>query len=202
MIPARFRTITLALAAPLALAACATSAPGPVEVTRFVSPDAVLGGTTLFVESAPGSAGDSLQLAPYKAAVARELEKLGYREQGREGAQRTAQVRLERFVRESNGNRSPVSVGVGGGTGSYGSGVGVGVGINLGGGSREQVTTQVSVTLRELANGNVLWEGRAQFDAPAGSDAAEAETNAAIVADALFREFPGTNGETVLVEIN
>ena len=113
MTPARLRAALLALTAPLALAACATAAPEPVQVTRFVAPDAMLGGTSVFVESAAGQEADSLQLAPYKAAVARELEKLGYTEQGRDGAQRIAQVQLERFVREGSGNRSPVSVGVG-----------------------------------------------------------------------------------------
>ncbi len=198
----RLRTFALALSAPLALAACATPAPGPVQVTRFVASDAMLGGTTLFVESAPGYEGEGLDLAPYKAAVAAELARLGYSEQSRDGAQRVAQVQLERFVRDGAGQRSPVSVGVGGSTGSYGSGVGVGVGINLGGGAREQVTTRMAVTLRDAASNAVLWEGRAEFDASAGSDAAETQTNAAIIADALFREFPGANGETILVEVD
>ncbi len=202
-LPARLPAFATALLAPVLLGACATaSAPGPVEVTRFVAADAVLGGTTLFIESAPGDGADSLELAPYKAAVAAELSRLGYTEQGRGGAQRVAQVAVERFVREEGGRRSPVSVGVGGGTGSYGSGVGVGVGINLGGGSREQVTTRMAVTLRDVASGEVLWEGRAEFDAPEGSEAADAANNAAIIADALFREFPGADGETILVETN
>ena len=168
----------------------------------------MLGGTTLFIESAPvigsapGDDADSLELAPYKAAVAAELSRLGYTEQGRSGAQRVAQVAVERFIREEGGRRSPVSVGVGGSTGSYGTGVGVGVGINLGGGSREQVTTRMAVTLRDVASGEVLWEGRAEFDAPEGSEAAGGANNAAIMADALFREFPGANGETILVETN
>ena len=203
MKPARFPSLAAALAAPILLGACTTaSAPGPVQVTRFVAGDAALGGTTLFVESAPGSEADSLQLAPYKAAVAEQLSRLGYTEQGRSGARRVAQVSVERFVRTDTGRRSPVSVGVGGGTGSYGSGVGVGVGINLGGGARDEVTTRMAVTLRDVASGDVLWEGRAEFDAPEGSEAAGAAGNAAIIADALFRDFPGVSGETILVETN
>ena len=80
MKPAKFALATAALAA---LSACATPAvTGPVEVTRFVEPSrtAQLGQGTVFVETAPGLEGDSLALAPYKDAVARELAALGYRE--------------------------------------------------------------------------------------------------------------------------
>ena len=77
--PALFAAIPL-----LALAACATPQ-GPIEVTRFVAPDgaAWLGQGTVFVESAPGSI-DGLEAAPYKAAVAAELTRLGYRESARD----------------------------------------------------------------------------------------------------------------------
>ena len=205
--PVRLRHIGIALAAPLALTACATTAPpSPVEVTRFVAPGATLGATSLFVESAPGTSGlqgDSLALAPFKAAVAAQLERLGYSEQARSAARHVAQVRVERFVREEGGRRSPVSVGVGGGTGTYGSGVGVGLGINLGGsGGGERVTTQLGVMLREAEGNAVVWEGRAEFDAGAGSTAAQPDAAAAILAQALFEGFPGANGETILVEVD
>ena len=72
IIPARLPAFTLALAAPLFLGACATaSAPGPVQVTRFVAQDAMLGGTTLFVESA--KRGGVIPQAPVKAALLRRF---------------------------------------------------------------------------------------------------------------------------------
>src|SRR5690606_22287731 len=83
------RTLPTAIAAAAALvtlSACATPAvTSPVEVTRFLDPaaQARLGQGTVFVESAPGVEGDSLALSPYKEAVARELEELGYREASR-----------------------------------------------------------------------------------------------------------------------
>ena len=187
----------------LALAACATTQ-GPIEVTRFVAPagTARLGQGTVFVESAPGSA-EGLEAAPYKAAVAAELARLGYRESTRAGAGQLAQVRVERFVETPQGRRSPVSVGVGGSTGGYGSGVGLGVGINLGGGPRPTTGTQLSVTLRDARTGDAtpnLWEGRADIRTTDKSPLADRGRNAQALAAALFRDFPGRSGETVQVK--
>ena len=125
--------LALGIAAALTLAGC-TTPPGPVEVTRFVAPDrmAQLGQGRIFVETAAGVQEDSLALAPYKAAVADELRRLGYVESDRGNAGQIAQISLERYVIGSGGRRSPVSVGVGGSTGSYGSGVGVGIGVGVG----------------------------------------------------------------------
>ena len=203
MKPAKFALATAALAA---LSACATPAvTGPVEVTRFVEPSrtAQLGQGTVFVETAPGLEGDSLALAPYKDAVARELAALGYREAPRTSADQIAQVRVERYRSGPNGQRSgPVSVGVGGSTGSYGSGVGLGLGINLGGGPREMIDTQIGVMIRDKATNATYWEGRAQFSVSDNSPYADTPANAAAVANALFRDFPGNNGETITVRVN
>ena len=199
------RTLIALAAAPLALAACSTTRPaGPVEVTRFVADDsrAQLGNARLFVETAPGSPEQGLSLAPYKAAVARELATYGYDEADRSAAGQTASVSVERTQLDERGRRGPVSVGAGGRTGGYGSGVGLGVGINLGGGSDERVVTRMRVSLRDVASGEVLWEGRARLDAPAKSPLAQNEAAAQALADALFRGFPGNNGETIEVEIN
>ncbi|WP_133366128.1 DUF4136 domain-containing protein [Qipengyuania sediminis] len=189
------------LALPLMLAACATPQ-GPIEVTRFTAPDGVarLGQGTVFVESAPGTA-DGLEAAPYKAAVAAELTRLGYRESTRAEAGQIAQVRVERFAQSAEGRRSPVSVGVGGSTGTYGSGVGLGVGINLGGGARPTTGTQLAVTLRDARTGGTnLWEGRAEIATTDRSPLAERGRNAQALARALFRDFPGRSGETVRIK--
>lgn len=190
-----------ALLSALLLAACATPQ-GPVEVTRFVDPAgaARLGQGTVFVESAPGSL-EGLEAAPYKAAVAAELTRLGYRESNRAEAGQIAQVRVERYVETAEGRRSPVSVGVGGSTGSYGSGVGLGIGINLGGGGGPKTGTQLGVTLRDSKGGRNLWEGRAEIETGAKSPLADRTRNAQALAAALFRDFPGRNGETVEVEV-
>ena len=199
------RTKIALLTLPLALAACATGRPaGPVEVTRFIAPEAraQLGDTSLMVETAAGSPQQGLALEPYKEAVARELGTFGYAEGTRSAARQIASVSVERTQLDSEGRRGPVSVGAGGSTGSYGGGVGLGIGINLGGDSGKRVVTRMSVSLRDGTSGKVLWEGRARLDAPAKSPLAQDGPAAQALAEALFTGFPGNSGETIEVEVN
>lgn len=196
--------LALALVASLGIAGCALPPTGPVQVTRFVSQPAVerFGSGTIFVETAPGETGDEAALGTYKAAVARQLTALGYRETAREGAGQVAQVRVSRSVTETVSSRSPVSVGVGGSTGSYGSGVGVGLGFILGGNKpKEVVSTRLEVRINDALTGNSLWEGRAIFDVASKSLLADSAQNASVMAEALFKDFPGNDGETVEVPV-
>ncbi len=196
------------------LSACMTG-PSPVEVTRFHQPAtlAQLGNGTIFIESAPdltaaigdpvpGNATGALELATYKAAVARELTALGYRETDRASARQIVTVGVDRFASTPQGRRNPVSVGVGGGTGGFrGGGVGAGIGINLGGGPRDLVGTEMTIGIRDKASDEALWEGRANFTVDAKSDLVQPAANASAIAGAIFREFPGNNGETVSVKV-
>jgi hypothetical protein len=192
----------LILGAASALAACQTPV-GPVEVTRFHDPAALarLGQATVTVMPAPGfSDSQSLEQASYDAAVSRELQRVGYGLAAAGTSQQVAEVRVERFTFRPGRERGPVSVGVGGSTGSYGSGVGVGIGLDLSGGPKEQVTTQLSVMIRDAATRATVWEGRASFTVPSSSQLAQTQLGAAKMAEALFRGFPGNNGETIEVE--
>lgn len=197
----------LATGIALSLAACSTTrAPGPVSVTRFVDPAvaARTAGDTFFVETAPGAAMPPEQLSAYKAAVAAELAERGFVESSREGARMIAQVRADSGIAAPSApGRGPVSVGVGGSTGSYGSGVGLGIGINLGGGVRKQTRdTELGVMLRDAQSGATFWEGRAQFSVSVDSPLAASQANATAIADAMFREFPGNDGETTEVRVS
>lgn len=194
-----YRSLILA-AGLLGLAGCATT-PGPVEVTRFVSPTATnrLGQGTISIVVAPEQQ-DDLETAPYRAAVAQELSRLGYTPIDGSAGQ-VAQIEVERHLHLAGQKPNPVSVGVGGGTGSYGSGLGVGVGIHLGGGPRNQISTQLSVKIKDTANGQSLWEGRADLAVKDNSPLADRTRNAQTLAEALFRNFPGNNGETVKVRV-
>ena len=198
-VPTRLLAAAL-LGSALALSACASTRAGPVEVTRFLDPAAraQLGQGSIFVTGF--GAEDTLELAPYKAAVARELAQAGYNETARTSAGQIAEVRVTRYELGRNGQRSPVNVGVGGSTGTYGSGLGLGIGINLGGGGA-QVGTEMAVVIREASGGRVLWEGRADFTASENSPLAERAASAQTVAAALFSDFPGNNGETIEVEV-
>lgn len=187
-----------ALIGPAALAACVAPV-GPVEVTRFHDPAALAqyGRGAIAVEAAVGQDPASLELRTYQAAVARQLEGLGWREGA--GGQ-VALVSLERRSFRPERNGGPVSVGVGGSTGSYGSGVGMGLGIDLSGPPPEQVTTLLSVQIRDRAADRTIWEGRASFTVKATSPLAQTQLGAAKMAEALFTGFPGNSGETIEVK--
>lgn len=184
------------------LAACQTYV-GPVEVTRFHDAAALsrLSQGTIAVLPAPGFSDEqSLEQASYDAAVSRELQRVGYSLATAGTSQQVAEVRVERFRMQPERGRGPVSVGVGGSTGSYGSGVGVGIGLDLSGRPKEQVTTQLSVMIRDAGTRATVWEGRASFTVAASSQLAQTQLGAAKMAEALFRGFPGNNGETIEVE--
>ena len=182
----------------LGLSACMTPV-GPVEVTRFHQEAALgqLGHGTISVEAAPGEDPDSLELDSYRRAVARELTLIGYEEMPGGAGGQVALVRVERFAFQPGRDGGPVSVGVGGSTGSYGSGIGVGIGLDLSGPPPEQVTTRLGVMIQDRASGETIWEGRAQFTVRADAPLAQTQLGAAKMAAALFRDFPGNNGETV-----
>lgn len=190
------RRLLLALS-PLMLAACATAVP-PVEVTRFHAP--------ALANLAPGSAyrfakatSADAELAAYRAAVAVELQQLGFRAAD-SGAAAPLLVRVEFARTERRGDEpSPVSVGVGGGTGSYGSGLGVGIGFNLGGGPRRWSELALAVRIDDAASAAALWEGRATTAIPAKSPGAQPALAAAKLADALFQGFPGESGRTITI---
>jgi Domain of unknown function (DUF4136) len=195
----RMMTKTYYLTILLALSGCVVPT-GPVEVTRFnrAAEGVTYGSGTYFVAVAGDSAaGQGLAATPYLAAVAREMQRLGYAEKIA-GSDVTAELRVtsERFEPE---RRSPVSVGVGGQAGSYGSGVGVGVGINLGGGAKPQVETTLAVRIVRRSDNLVIWEGKASQTAKAGSPAAQPGIAASKLAEAMFKDFPGVSGETIRV---
>ena len=188
----------------LSISACTgTAYSGPVEVTRFVS--------DLSAASAPIGEGEIAITFPremknerartaFYNAVAAELAALGYTviAQDQMGVQ-TARVETSRDELAPASSRGPVNVGVGGSTGSYGSGLGLGVGINLGGNTaKPNALTKLSVRISD-ARGNSLWEGRAQQAVSINSPYAEIETSAAALAKALFKDFPGGNGETISI---
>ena len=181
------------------LSACVVPT-GPVEVTRFnrAAEGVGYGSGSYSVAVAGDSVSEQgLAVSPYVAAVAREMQRIGYAERTA-NSDVTAEVRVstERFEPD---RRSPVSVGVGGSTGSYGSGVGLGVGINLGGGPKAQVETTLSVRIVRRSDNLVIWEGKATQVAKSGSPAAQAGIAASKLAEAMFKDFPGVSGETIRV---
>ena len=190
-------TLISALALSLTLTACVVPT-GPVEVTRFNRlADGYVYGNGSYVAT-PAKADDGLSLSPYLAAVAREMQRVGYSER-LDNSDVIAEVTVNARKVEA-AQRSPVSVGVGGSTGSYGSGVGLGLGLDISAlGNKDRVETTLSVRLLRRADNLVIWEGRAVQSAGATSPAAQPGIAASKLAAALFDDFPGKSGETVTV---
>lgn len=197
--------------ATLSLSACVVPT-GPVEVTRFnkVAEGVSYGAGTYVIEladaddDAPADGlaerdADALFLSPYSAAVRREMQRVGYKAKTGTDADYVTQIRVKINNKIISG-RSPVSVGVGGGTGGYRSGVGVGLGINLGGGPKARVVTSLAVRIRKKSDNSVVWEGKAVQEAGKGTPAAQPGIAASKLAEALFSNFPGENGETITVK--
>ncbi len=186
-----------AVTALLALSGCVVPT-GPVEVTRFnrAAEGVVYGSGTYSVSVAGDSASQSLSASPYLAAVAREMQRVGYKERPA-ASDVTAEISVG--TADIRPQRNPVSVGVGGSAGSYGSGVGLGVGIDLSGRSKWQVETTLAVRILRRSDNLVIWEGKASQTAKAGSPAAQPGIAASKLAAALFQDFPGVSGETIRV---
>ncbi|TCM19922.1 uncharacterized protein DUF4136 [Novosphingobium sp. PhB165] len=191
------------LAGALALGGCAAQV-GPVEVTRFIAPDApALGSGVIRVDAGPGQDASSLEFRAYATAVEQELARIGFRQALPGEAASDPQVAVltvERRVIQPGSSGSPVSVAGLGSTGTYGSGVGIGVGINLSGRPSDQVETRMQVMIRDRPGGRTLWEGRAAFTVSSKSPMAQTSLGAAKMAEALFKGFPGKSGETILVQ--
>jgi hypothetical protein len=183
----------LFLTTALGLGGCATSIP-PVQVTRFHLGSEIVRGPV-----APVVVENSLERAAYDAAVARELARLGFAAGGAD-ARYTFSSEVTRESRAAAPKRSPVSIGIGGGTGGFGGGVGAGVSFGLGGNkSNEVILTRLSVQLRERGGKGVVWEGRAETEAPASAPASQPGLAADKLATALFKDFPGESGRTISV---
>ena len=201
-----------ATAALLALAAPAIAAER-VEVTRFHTPATLAQLGPGWVELVPVAGIDprSLEQRALLDAVSRELAAQGFAASDPQpSVGRIAEFRLTRDAvpgSERRGGGSSVSIGVGGGSGGgwrRGGGTSVGVGLGVGfplGGNKQRagdVTSELSVTIRDKATGASLWEGRSSLRT-AQRDADKPET-AARLAHALFAGFPGKSGETIEVE--
>lgn len=196
--------ILLAAFAALIISGCTGGYTGPIEVTRFIAEDrSQLASGTITITYAQEIENQVARNA-LTAAIADELSVLGYTVvlDVSAPASQTAIVSSSRNPLAAASSRGPVSVGVGGSTGSFGSGVGVGVGIDLGGGNRgPNVVTELSVRISG-ADGQSLWEGRAQQAVSMKSPYADVDASARALAAALFKDFPGGNGETVTVDVS
>lgn len=191
----RTRILTPALLV-LLLPACAATIP-PVEVTRFHVNGEIAPGITA-TGAVTGQDGSSIEFRTYALAVSRELARLGFAEGA--NALYTAEIGYARDARERLAQRSPVTIGIGGGTFGRNLGVGLGTSFGIGGNnSRQVIVTRLDVQLKRASDGAVVWEGRAQTEAPSNAPAAQPGLAADKLARALFSGFPGESGKTITV---
>jgi hypothetical protein len=196
-----------ALAAFLLVAGCAMEMGGgpssAVSVTRFHLGQPIARGP-IAVEPADPADASSLEFDQIAASVERELARLGWAVERRNGrTEQVVVVRVEQAEREGR-RGGGLSIGVGVGGGSYGrhGGVGVGVGgtVPVAGYRPSQVVaTQLSVRIQRRSDATVAWEGRAELEARGGSPLASRAAAADRLAAALFRDFPGESGRTIRV---
>lgn len=185
------------------LAACATpgGSPSPVDVTRFH-----LGQqnarSTIVVEPVDAADRNGLQFASDRAAVERELARLGWTVVPASGqSEQIALIDVEQGTRAAMARRSPISIGIGGSTGGWNSGVGAGINFGLGGGGKgEVVATLLEVSIRRRSDSTVFWEGRAQTEGRVGTIDGDRGLVVQKLAEVLFRDFPGESGRTIRVK--
>lgn len=181
----------------LALSACAVPV-GPVEVARFHLPDTTaLGHGSIAVTAGPGMDPGSLEIQSYQTAIERKLGALGYSPASVDTADQIAQIRIARSQIDDSMSATRLGVSAAGST--HASVVGLGVAIPLGRASTRRTATDLAVVIRDRTSGKVLWEGRASFAVAATSPLAQTQLAAPKLADALFANFPGESGQTVLV---
>lgn len=188
-------TVILSLALAGSLGACTATIP-PVEVTRFHLNQPITPGA---VQALPinGIDGGSIEFRTYAIAVGREMARLGYTEGD---GPYVAEIGYARDTRERLARRSPVTIGIGGG--SFGGTVGVGLGTSFGiggDGSRADIVSRLEVRLKRRSDQTIIWEGRAQTQAPANAPGAQPGLAAEKLARALFAGFPGESGRTITV---
>ena len=199
----RFASCLGALAGIALLSGCMTDAgPTPPSVTRFHLGQPIARSVIAIEPSDPADA-NSVEFDAVADAVARELTRLGWTVEKRNA--RSEQVAVVGVTQESRiaPRRSGLSIGIGGGTGSYGrhGGVGVGGGVNVpvGRTTNQLVATQLAVRIQRRSDATVAWEGRADYEARAGTPDAARAAAANRLAAALFRDFPGESGRTIRV---
>lgn len=194
-----FRSKTYFIGAALiasTLSACVTPT-GPVDVTRFVQDNEFEQVNGQYVGSfAFANQESSLSLTPYRAAIAREMQRLGFTAVNDGQADYVVSINVDRYDSERPKN-SNVSVGGGASTGSFGSGIGLGLGIDLSGRKKR---THTELSTRIAKNGASVWEGRALQSAKRDSPAAQEGIAASKLASSLFLGFPGRSGETIEVK--
>lgn len=186
------------------LGGCQSAGPR-TQVTRFHLPQAIARGQ-ISVEPFDPALRSSPEYETYANLVGAELAKVGFTEApGLAGSEQVATIAVD-FGDRIAPPRGGLSIGLGVGGGSYGyrgGGVGGGVGVSapVAGGRPTQIAvTRLTVTIKRRSDGTTIWEGRGETAAKAGSADAQPSVAVGRIAQALFVNFPGESGRTIVVK--
>lgn len=197
------RSVLLALAPALGLAACATSGSAPTaEVIRYHLPGTLDRGTVRVEPAQPGLSGQ-----PFELAVASQLAGAGYPAATPAApTQFIAVVDTRRQDRVGPDRPPAFSIGLGGGGfsgGRRGGGVGLGGGIGIPIGRNRPSTlvgTELNVLIKRASDQTTVWEGHATTVTDTRRAGTNADAIAQKLATALFTGFPGESGRTISVK--
>jgi hypothetical protein len=192
----------LPLAAILAVAACSNNI--YADVTRFHTNAPISRGTLAIVPPDPAMA-NSLEFRTHAETVAVQMRRLGY-STGLPASQVEFLAVVDITQVDAMGNVSRPGVSVGGGVGvpiGNNAAIGANVAVPVGSSRRNPAlrTSTLAVTIQRRADRAQIWEGRATKQVAANDDLAAATNAVPALAEALFREFPGTPGQTVRVRL-
>ena len=183
-----------ALATILLLAsACTSTSKHTTAVSRFHLDNPIPAQQVNIKPSENGS----IEFQNYSAIVASELAKNGYTPSEAD-TDIFVVVDITRGMVVKPPERSPFSVGIGGG--SFGGNVGVGgsASFPVGGGANEVYATSLEVKFIQRAENKIIWEGRAARETETAPEN-PTELMQKMVA-ALFSDFPGDSGKTVVIK--
>lgn len=186
----------------LALTACSNNL--YADVTRFHTNQPITRGTLAVVPIDPSMA-TSLEFRTHAETVAVQMRRLGY-STGLPASQADYIATMDITQADGAGNVTRPGVTVGAGVGvpvGNNAGLGANVAVPVGGSRRNPAlrTTTLFVQIQRRADRVQIWEGRATKQVNAGDDLAAATNGVPALAEALFREFPGTPGVTVQVRL-
>ncbi len=197
---ARFARSMLGLAIAGLLAGCTTTA--PTKVTRFNLGQPIAPSAVAIAPRNPNDAG-GLAFSTTAGAVSAELNRLGFTIAAPDDASTplVAVVALDQTTRPGPPRGPAFSVGIGGASFGRHTGVGGDVDVPVTRGHESYIDSSLlSVQLKRRADSTVIWEGRASTFSDAGSPADSPGVLSQKLATALFRDFPGASGQTIMVK--
>jgi hypothetical protein len=171
-------------------------------VTRFSLGQPISPAAVAITPRNPNDAG-GLAFSTTAGAVSAELARLGFTVAAPNDASSplVAVVALDQTTRPGPPRGPAFSVGIGGASFGRHTGFGGGVDVPVTRGRESYIDSSLlSVQLKRRDDATVIWEGRASTFTDAGSLADAPAALSQKLATALFRDFPGASGQTIMVK--